>query len=177
MLSKNANKKNVLLSWYSSTKKKSRKIRIIFDIDFESQILALSDTSLITQFSKFNNILWVCWFTDKNPFENFTTRIAILYTAVWHQKQACYYDWALAFGLKATKCGIRIDRRTLYNLTRNLFIDTYMKVQPYFNVSLACTLRKLLASAFKLSEFSVKMISVKVWTFWEAHKNCAIFLI
>ena len=133
---------------------------LAYKIDFESQILALSDTSLITQFSKFNNILWVCWFTDKNPFENFTTRIAILYTAVWHQKQACYYDWALAFGLKATKCGIRIDRRTLYNLTRNLFIDTYMKVQPYFNVSLACTLRKLLASAFKLSEFSVKMIGV-----------------
>ena len=98
-----------------------------------------------------------------------------VYTAVWHQKQACYYDWALAFGLKATKCGIRIDRRTLYNLTRNLFIDTYMKVQPYFNVSLACTLRKLLASAFKLSEFSVKMISVKVWTFWEAHKNLHTF--
>ena len=67
---------------------------------------------------------------------------------------------ALAFGLKATKCGIRIDRRTLNNLTRNSLIDTHMKVQPYFNVSIACTLQKLLASSFKLSEFSVKMIGV-----------------
>ena len=28
-------------------------------IDFESQILALFDSSLLSQFSKFNNYLWV----------------------------------------------------------------------------------------------------------------------
>ena len=32
-LSKNVNKKNVLLNWYSLMKKKLRKIRIIFDIE------------------------------------------------------------------------------------------------------------------------------------------------
>ena len=42
------------------------------------------DTSPLTQFSKFNNFLWVCWFLGKNlsnfvpppPFENSTTHIA-----------------------------------------------------------------------------------------------------
>ena len=40
-------------------KKKLRKIRIIFDkkIDFENQILALFDTSPLTQLSKLNNFL------------------------------------------------------------------------------------------------------------------------
>ena len=44
---------------------------------------ALFGTSPLTQFSKFNNFLWVCWFLGKNlsnfvpPFENSTTRIAI----------------------------------------------------------------------------------------------------
>ena len=42
------------------------------------------DTSPLTQFSKFNNFLWVCWFLCKNlsnfvtPLENSTTRIAIM---------------------------------------------------------------------------------------------------
>ena len=41
------------------------------------------DTSPLTQFSKLNNFLWVCWFLGKNlfdfvpPLENFTTYIAI----------------------------------------------------------------------------------------------------
>ena len=41
-LSKNVNDKKVLLNWYSSMKKKTKKIRMIFDIeiDFESHILA-----------------------------------------------------------------------------------------------------------------------------------------
>ena len=34
-------------------------------IDFESQILALFDTSSKEHFSKFNNFLWVCWFLGK----------------------------------------------------------------------------------------------------------------
>ena len=60
--------KNVLLNWYSSMKKKLRKIPMIFDIKtiFESQILGLFDTSPLHQFSKFNNFLWVCWFLGKN---------------------------------------------------------------------------------------------------------------
>ena len=39
------------------------------------------DTSLLVQFSKFNNFLWVCWFLGKNlssfvpPLENSTTHI------------------------------------------------------------------------------------------------------
>ena len=33
MLSKNVNNKNVFLHWYSSMKKKMRKIRMIFDIE------------------------------------------------------------------------------------------------------------------------------------------------
>ena len=33
ILPKNVNKKNVLLNWYSSMKKKLRKIRMIFDVE------------------------------------------------------------------------------------------------------------------------------------------------
>ena len=33
---------------------------------FENQILALFESSSITQFSKFNNFLCVCWFSGKN---------------------------------------------------------------------------------------------------------------
>ena len=64
---------------------KLRKVLIIFDIDFKSQVLALFDTSPLTQFPKFNIFLWVCWLLGKNlsnlappPFENSTTRIAIV---------------------------------------------------------------------------------------------------
>ena len=39
---------------------------LTYKIDFESQILALFDTSPLTQFSKFNNFLWVCWLLGKN---------------------------------------------------------------------------------------------------------------
>ena len=67
--------KNVLLNWYSSIKKKLRKIRMIFD----SQILALFDNSPLIQNSKFNNFLWVCWFLILySLFENSTTRTAIV---------------------------------------------------------------------------------------------------
>ena len=49
---------------------------------FESLIC---DTYPLTQFSKFNNFLWVCWLLCKNlsdlvpPFENSTTRTAIVH--------------------------------------------------------------------------------------------------
>ena len=36
------------------------------NIDFESQIKALFDTSQLHQLSKFNNFLWVCWFLGKS---------------------------------------------------------------------------------------------------------------
>ena len=68
MLSKNVNNRKcapklILFNW-----KKMRKIPMIFDIEinFESQILAFFDTSPLHLFSKFNNILWVCWFLGKN---------------------------------------------------------------------------------------------------------------
>ena len=59
-------------------------------IDFESQILALFDTSPLTQFSKFNNFLWLSWFLGKNLsnfvplLENSTTHIAIFYSLIKH---------------------------------------------------------------------------------------------
>ena len=58
---------------------------LTYKIDFESQILALFDTSPLTQYSKFYNFLWVCWFLGKNlssfvpPVDNSTTRIAIMF--------------------------------------------------------------------------------------------------
>ena len=60
--------KNVRLNCYSSMKKNEKDSYGFFayKIGFESQILALFDTSRLHQFSKFNNFLWVCWILGKN---------------------------------------------------------------------------------------------------------------
>ena len=60
ILSKNDNNKKCASKLIFINEKKMRKIQIIFDIeiDFESQILALFDISPLTQFLKFNNVLW-----------------------------------------------------------------------------------------------------------------------
>ena len=59
--------KNVILNWYSSMKKEFRKIQIIFNLEnWLCQILALFDSSPLIQNSKFNNLVWVCWFLGKN---------------------------------------------------------------------------------------------------------------
>ena len=62
MLSKIVNSKKYAPKLVFFNEKKLRKIPMIFDIkfDFESQILALFDTSPLNQFSKFNNFLCVC---------------------------------------------------------------------------------------------------------------------
>ena len=74
MLSKNFNDKKFAskLVFFNEKKKKKIKGFLTLKIEFDSQILALLDTSLLHQFSKFNNFLWVCWFLDKN-LSNFVT--------------------------------------------------------------------------------------------------------
>ena len=70
--------------------------------DFEIQILALFDSWLLIQNSKFNNFLRVCWFLGKiflilyPPFENFTTHIAITgcYDEKWEYLKFCH-PWML----------------------------------------------------------------------------------
>ena len=47
--------KNVRLNWYSSMKKEIGKIHI--KVDFEGQIFALFDNSMLHQFTKFNGFL------------------------------------------------------------------------------------------------------------------------
>ena len=60
---------------------------MIEKIDFKSQILALFDTSLFTQFSKFNNFLWACWFFCKN-LSNFVPPGWKLYNPYCHNTQS-----------------------------------------------------------------------------------------
>ena len=66
MLSKNGNIKKCAtkLQW----KKNWERFQwfLTYKIDLESQILVLFDSSPLTQFLKFNNFLWVCWFLGKN---------------------------------------------------------------------------------------------------------------
>jgi hypothetical protein len=77
ILSKNVNNKKCAPKLVFFNEKKLKKIQMIFDI--ESQILALFDSSPLIQNSKFNDFHWVCRFLGKNPpFENSTTRIAIM---------------------------------------------------------------------------------------------------
>ena len=62
ILSKNVNNKKCAPKLAFFNEKKLRKSRISFDIeiDFESQILALFDSSPLIQISKFNNFLLIC---------------------------------------------------------------------------------------------------------------------
>ena len=88
-LSKNVNNKKCAPKLIFFNEKKLREIQIIFDGlgDF-----ALFGTSPLTQFSKFNNFFWVCWFLGKNlsnfvpPFQNSTTRIAIMQIIITSKK-------------------------------------------------------------------------------------------
>jgi hypothetical protein len=97
MSSKNiSNKKNVLLTWYVFfNEKKMRKI----PITFESQILALFDISLLRQFSKFNNFLWVCWFLDKT-LSNFVSHVWKLHNTYCHKLITPAY-----LGVRITRIG------------------------------------------------------------------------
>ena len=62
---------NVLLNWYSSMKRKLRKIPIIDDnwrrkLTIKVKFWHFFDTSPLHHFSKFYNFFWVCWFIGKN---------------------------------------------------------------------------------------------------------------
>ena len=61
-------------------------------IDFESQILALFDTSPLTQFSKFNNFLWVCRFLGKN-ISNFVPPVWKLHNPYCHNQHPIWLDY------------------------------------------------------------------------------------
>ena len=69
--------KNELLSWYYSMKKNWERFRwfLTSKIDFESQILALFDTSPLHQFSQLNNFLWICWCFRQKSFQFSTPRL------------------------------------------------------------------------------------------------------
>ena len=81
--------KNVLLNWYSSMKKKLRKIWMIFwyrKLTLKVKRLgdfSLFDTSPLVQFSKFKNFLWVCWFLGKN-LSNFLPPVWKLHNPYCH---------------------------------------------------------------------------------------------
>ena len=84
ILSKNVNNKKYAVKLVFFNEKKMRKIQMIFDIGFESQILALFDSSPLIQNSKFNNFVWGMLILRQKiflilypPIENFTARIAI----------------------------------------------------------------------------------------------------
>ena len=80
--------KNVLLNWYSSMKKKLRKIWMIFDIEnwlWKSNFGTFWHLS-ITSILKFNHFLWVCWFLGKN-LSNFVSPVGKLHNPYCHNAQ------------------------------------------------------------------------------------------
>ena len=64
---------------------------LTYKIDFESQILVLFDSSPLTQFLKFNNFLWVCWFLGKN-LSNFVPPNWKLYNPYYHNVHIPMYS-------------------------------------------------------------------------------------
>ena len=111
MLSKNVNNKKCAPNLIFFNEKKMRKIQIIFDIEnwlWKSnfgQNFGTFDTSPLTQFSKFNNFLWECWFLGKNisnfvpPAWNSTTRIAIIPCHNVQQGHTIHYFWVQKKGM------------------------------------------------------------------------------
>ena len=83
----------MLLNWYFSMKKKIEKDldnfwhrKLTLKVKFWSNF-GTFDTSPLTQFSKFNNFLWVCWFWDKN-LTNFVPPI-------WKLHNPCCHVWSM----------------------------------------------------------------------------------
>ena len=77
-LTKNQHTQRKLL-YFANTRsghhfRKWTNLKIEVKIDSESQILALFESSLLIQNSKFNNFLWVCWFLCNN-LSNFVPRL------------------------------------------------------------------------------------------------------
>ena len=105
-----------------------RRIRIIFDL--ENWLWKTNFGTYwhlpITQFSKFDNFLWVCWFLGKNLsnfdllFENSTTRIAIMYTRKYIKNKGKVY----------CNCTIRWHTERVFLL---VFIFTFMKKECSFS--------------------------------------------
>ena len=101
---------------------------LTWKIDFESQILALFDSSPFIQNSKFNNFL--CWFLGKNlsnfvsPFENSTTRIAIIISKKFRGKNTFHVRQQL----KATSSRhtpVTTMKKKAFRSLFGLFIATY----------------------------------------------------
>ena len=65
---------------------------------------ALFDTSPMTQFSKFNNFFWVCWFLGKN-LSNFVPPAWKLYNSYCHNAQ--WMKFAKYFLTRSWFCGLK----------------------------------------------------------------------
>ena len=94
--SKNANNKICAPKLIFFNEKKLRKIRIIFDIEnwlWKSRgwvILHFLIPPPLTQFSKFNNFLWVCWFLGNN-LSNFVPPVWKLHNPYCHTEDIYFH--------------------------------------------------------------------------------------
>ena len=126
---------NVPLNWYSAFNEKIEKDLDDFwhrNIDFESQILALFDTSPLHQFLKFNNFLWVCWFLGKN-LTNFVPSAWKLDNPYYHSRdydELTYRNWQsiwLHLGCSCCHLDHEVERLTpvTYDWTSLLFFFSW----------------------------------------------------
>ena len=74
---------------------------------------ALFDTSSLTQFSKFNNFLWVCWFLGKN-LSNFVPPIWKLHNPYCNTLHLYNKGWCLFFCLSTGQMLNRLPVLTLW---------------------------------------------------------------
>ena len=92
--------------------------------------LTLFDTSPFTQFSKFTNILWVCWSLGKKfpilytPIENSTTRTAILFIK-WLTSKSCYDFWKSSW--KQQNRGQSVYKQASLFINRLIYICQFIK--------------------------------------------------
>ena len=80
---------------------------------------ALFDTSPLTQFSKFDNFLWVCWFLGKN-LSNFVPFIWKLHNPYCHNMY-----WHLSPHKKFSSCLPALKRGVKNGATRKIFGPSY----------------------------------------------------
>ena len=108
MLSKNANNKKCAPKLIFFNEKKIEKDSDDFwyrKLTFKVKRLgdfALFDTSPLTQFSKFNNILWVCWFLGKN-LSNFVPLVWKLYNRYCHNVHKKFFRFIRRWVLRGPR--------------------------------------------------------------------------
>ena len=134
-------------------------------IDFESQILALFDSSPLIQNSKFNDFLWVCWFLRK-ILSNFVTPAWKLHNLYCHSVDRSIRPDVVSRMVEYVQTHPGIFLRKGHFSCRAAIIN-------YFTPFNHCTG----PSVFKVKNFVKTGLMVKIWGVFSHQLFCPFLLL